>query len=70
MTKAKAKAVANRFLKAFIFGALSATTMVAAFSGSDFGELQIWLKTISFVLLTGGINGVLMALQKWVDWQE
>lgn len=66
----KLQAVGNRFLKAFVFGALSATTMVAAFSGANFDELQIWLKTVSFVLLTGGINGVLMALQKWVDWQE
>lgn len=66
----KTRAVANRFLKAFLFGALSATTMVAAFSGASFDELEIWLKTVSFVLLSGGVNGVLMALQKWASWKE
>jgi hypothetical protein len=66
----KVKSVLNRFAKAFVFGALSSTTMIAVFSGNSFQELSVWISATGFVLLTGGINGILMALQKWIDWEE
>ena len=66
----KYKAIFNRFLKGAISGALTAIAMISFSAPTSWEELASILNMLAVAGIFGAINGVLLALQKWVSWQE
>lgn len=64
------EALLRRFVKAFISGALSAATLISIVTPGSWQELQTALSLLLISMVIGGINGVLMAAQKWWSWKE
>jgi len=54
-----------RFIRAFLAGAISTMIVVLPFSGSSWGEIRIWLGSLVFAGLIGGITGLIMAADKY-----
>lgn len=66
----KYKSVAKRFLKGFISGAISTMVLVVIVVPANWGELETSLKGLLLAGITGGINGLLLAVQKWASWKD
>ena len=66
----KYKAITNRFLKGFFSGALTAMGMVTYVQPTTWKEASGILAAFLTAFIFGGINGALLALQKWYAWKE
>lgn len=66
----KYNAIANRFIKGFLSGALTAVSMVTYVQPTTWKEASGWLAALTTAAVFGGINGALLALQKWYAWKE
>ena len=66
----KARAIINRFLKAFISGAFSALSLVTITMPQNWTEIPTILSMLSLAALYGGVTGIIMAGQKWYSWTE
>lgn len=66
----KYQAILKRFFKGFVSGAITAMIGVAIFVPKDFTELKTILVALLLAGIAGGINGLLLAIQKWVSWDD
>ena len=66
--KIKYRAILIRFAKAFLSGAVSTATIITVTNVGTWSELAIALQALSLSAIVGGINGLLMAAEKWVRW--
>ena len=67
---AKTKAVLKRFAKGFISGAVTTMALVPVISPASFKDIQIWLVALALAGMVGGVNGLILAIQKWASWKE
>mgnify|MGYP007064332912 CR=1 FL=1 len=61
----KTQMILKRFAKGFISGAVATMILVPAISPADFKELKVWLMSLILAGIFGGVNGLLLALNKW-----
>lgn len=66
----KTQSVLKRFLKGFISGAITAMALIAISVPQDFKQLKLILMSLVFAGIAGGINGLILAIQKWATWKE
>lgn len=66
----KARSIINRLVKAFVFGALGNMALLTIAIPQTWREISTVLAMVTFACISGGITGVLMALQKWYSWKE
>lgn len=66
----KSKAVAFRFLKAFISGAATSATLITLANIHTWTDLYSALNGIILSLVIGGMNGVFMGAEKFLSWKE
>lgn len=64
------QAVLRRFTKAFIAGALSTITVISVSGVNSFSDLAMAVKVLALMGVVGGINGVILAGEKFINWQE
>lgn len=68
--KKKIKAVLFRFAKGFISGAITTMTLVPFVTVTSWKELQTWICALTIAGCFGGINGMLLAAQKYYSWKD
>ena len=66
----KYKSILVRFLKGFVSGAITTMLGIVFLVPKDFTELKTILLTLALTGIAGGINGLLLAIQKWVSWND
>ena len=66
----KVRAITNRLVKAFVFGAAGAMMSMTIVAPASWQEVWSSLAAITFACIVGGFTGVGMALQKWYSWTE
>ena len=66
----KTKAILKRFLKAFISGAIASIVITTYSVPTSWDTMLTTLHTLALVALTGGLSGLLLALQKWASWDS
>jgi len=66
----KIKAVLYRFLRGFVAGAVSATVVMVPLSVGTWGEFYSWVSTLTIAFLTGGLSGGIMAIDKYLRFEE
>ncbi len=66
----KYKSVAVRFLKAYLSGALATMATVMPFSGSSWNDVSVWIGALMMAGIVGGLTGVIMGYEKWLNWTE
>lgn len=66
----KVRAIINRLVKAFVFGAIGNLGLITIVMPSNWKEITTILAMFAFSAIAGGITGVLMAIQKWNSWVE
>ena len=66
----KQKSILNRFIKAFVGGATSAMVLVPACSQFDWTTLMAWINLLLLAGMGGGISGFILAIQKYVSWED
>ena len=66
----KTKSVLMRLLKGFISGALTPMIVVSVVAPANWTEFASVANILAISGLFGGINGLLLALQKWVSWKK
>jgi ABC-type Fe3+-siderophore transport system permease subunit len=59
-----------RFVKAFLSGAITSLGLITVADISTWTELRSALSAIALSALMGGINGILMASEKYLNWQD
>jgi hypothetical protein len=62
------QAVLYRFLRGFGSGVVATFGTIVMFSGGSVSEFKSWLFLTGVAMIGGGINGGLLALDKW--WRE
>ncbi len=70
MSFIKLKSITFRFLKAFGAGFFSGLVIVSMNSIHNWTDLQTALNGLALAGVIGGINGVVMAGEKWANWQD
>ena len=58
-----------RFLKAFIAGSLSTAVLITVTDPTNWQEVSYAFAALATSMMVGGINGVIMAAQKWWSWK-
>lgn len=66
----KVKSILTRLLKGFVSGAVTSMLMVSIVAPGNWTELHTVLSILAVSGLFGGINGLLLALQKWASWKD
>lgn len=66
----KTKSVLNRLLKGFVSGSVATMLGVAMTAPATWTEMGNIINILLLSGLFGGINGVLLASEKWVNWKE
>lgn len=59
------QAVLKRFLKGFVAGAIAAMLLIVPASTASWADVATWLNALSLAGIFGGLNGLLLAVQKW-----
>jgi xanthosine utilization system XapX-like protein len=66
----KVKSILMRFVKGLISGVVTSMLMVTVSAPTNWTEL----KSVGIILIVsgvfGGINGLLLAIEKWASWEE
>lgn len=65
----KTKSVLNRLLKGFISGALASMGLIVITTPVNWADIKVLLTLLAFAGIGGGINGLLLAGQKWASWK-
>ncbi len=66
----KVRAIINRLVKAFVFGAIGAMMSMTIVAPANWQEIWSSLAAVLFSCIVGGFTGVGMAVQKWWSWTE
>jgi hypothetical protein len=66
----KFKAIIQRFLKGIIAGAVASMLMVSITQPTAWVDFNSLLNSLGLACAFGGITGFLLALQKWVSWED
>jgi hypothetical protein len=66
----KTKSVLMRFFKGFVSGAITTMSLVVVFVPQNLVELKVILSALAFAGIAGGINGLLLAINKWASWTD
>lgn len=66
----KTKSILMRLVKGFVSGAVTSMIMVSVAAPSNWTELSSAGVILAVSGIYGGINGLILALQKWVSWKE
>lgn len=66
----KIVSVGMRFFKGFISGAVTSMIMVTVAAPANWNELATILNIFAVAGIFGGINGGLLAVQKWYNWED
>ncbi len=64
------KAIAFRFLRAFVAGAVATMSTVLIFSGNSWGDVSVWLTGLALSGLVGGVTGLIQATDKFLRFQK
>jgi hypothetical protein len=67
MTTELVKSLLLRFVRAFVAGAVA--TMIAVVpvaSNSNWQDLKVWLSALALAGIVGGINGTILAIDKYI----
>lgn len=59
------KALALRFVRGFIAGAVSSMLMINLGAVNTFTDLKVFLSALAISAIVGGINGALLAIDKY-----
>jgi len=66
----KARCIINRFAKAFISGAFSALGLITLAVPQNWTDVPALLSILAISALFGGLNGVILAGEKWANWKD
>lgn len=66
----KTKAILKRFVKGFVAGAVASMLTVAIPSKLSFPDIKSWFYLMLLAGITGGVTGLLLAIQKALSWKE
>lgn len=66
----KTKAILVRLLKGFLSGAVTSMIMVSVVAPSNWKEMATIINILAVSGIFGGINGLLLAIQKWLSWKD
>ena len=59
-----------RLLKGFISGAVTSMIMISVVAPTNWTQLITVMNILAVAGIFGGINGVILAAQKWYSWTE
>ena len=66
----KVKSILMRLLKGFISGALTSMIVIPVVDPNDWTQLITFVNVLVIAGIFGGINGAILAAQKWYSWTE
>lgn len=66
----KTISVLNRFIKGFLSGAVTSMGLVTLAMPTVWSDVWQILNNLGLAAIFGGLNGLLLALQKYVSWKE
>jgi xanthosine utilization system XapX-like protein len=66
----KTKSILMRFVKGLVSGAVTSMLMVTVAAPGNWTDLVEVLSMFAIAGIFGGINGLLLAIQKWYSWKE
>ena len=64
------KALALRFVRGFVTGAVSSMLMINFVAVNTFADLQVFLTALALSAVVGGMNGALLAVDKYLRSDE
>lgn len=64
------KAIIRRFSKAFIAGFVSSAGLITVSDISTWTDLGNALQLLTVAGIVGGVNGILMAVDKFIRWSK
>lgn len=64
------QSIIQRFLKGFIAGAVSSMAVVSYKNPTTWTDIHVALSTLAIAAVSGGIGGLLLALEKFANWQD
>ncbi len=64
------KALALRFVRGFVTGAVSSMLMINFVAVNTFADLQVFLTALALSAVVGGMNGALLAIDKYLRSDE
>lgn len=64
------KALALRFVRGFVTGAVSSMLMINFVAVNTFADLQVFLTALALSAIVGGMNGALLAVDKYLRSDE
>ena len=70
MNENKFNVILRRFIKAFIGGALSTAVLISVGDIKTWFELATALNALFVSMIIGGINGVILAGEKWYNYKK
>jgi len=66
----KNKSIINRFIKGAIAGAVSSMILVTTQIPQTWTDIHSTLNALAIAGVSGAVTGLLLALQKWVSWED
>ena len=66
----KTKSLILRFVKGFVSGAITSMIMVTAAAPSNWTELSSIGTILTVSGIFGGLNGLLLSIEKYLGWKE
>lgn len=66
----KLQVVSRRFIKAFVSGFCTGVAVISIGGVSQWSDLTLALNGLVVSGVMGGINGVIMALEKWASYKD
>lgn len=64
------KALALRFVRGFVAGAVSSMLMINFVAVNTFADLKVFLTALTLSAVVGGMNGALLAVDKYLRSDE
>ena len=66
----KVKSILARLLKGFLSGAVTAMLLITIAAPANWKDIVNILNILAVAGISGGINGALLAAQKWLSWKD
>lgn len=64
------KSILTRFLKGIIAGAVSAMGLITIQTPTVWSNFSSIFNNLGIAAVFGGLTGLLLALEKWANWQD